>query len=268
MGRRAVIAAAVLGLVALVILALTRGDRAEAAAGPSTGPPAVALQEAGDAPAEGQAPGEAASQAAAGVEEPAPTGLTAQEAIDAFYADTRGPDQPLPFNHRFHSGELQIECLYCHKGTDVSQTGVMPPVEICMGCHRVAGSGLEPIEELRGYWESGTPIQWEWIYKLPEYVQFNHAAHVRNNVDCTECHGPVKEMDRLYQWSPLTMGWCLECHRDAPTETDVATDYLLTQRFPPPPMPEGRQPKGLYPVQIDSEYGAWRGPIDCLACHY
>jgi hypothetical protein len=64
------------------------------------------------------------------------------------------------------------------------------------------------------------------------------------------------------------MGWCLECHREEPAETDVATDHTLTERYPPPPIPEGRERKGLYPVQISSEYGASRGPIDCLACHY
>ncbi len=118
-------------------------------------------------------------------------GLTAQEAITAFHADTRGPDQPIPFNHRFHSGELQIQCLYCHTGTDRSQTGIMPSLEICMGCHRIAGSGLEPVEDLRGRWEREETVQWEWVYKLPEFVQFNHAPHLRNGVECEECHGPV-----------------------------------------------------------------------------
>lgn len=195
-------------------------------------------------------------------------GLTAQEAITAFHADTRGPDQPIPFNHRFHSGELEIDCLYCHTGTDRSQTGIMPPLEICMGCHRIAGGGLDPVEELRGRWERGEPVSWEWVYKLPEFVQFNHAPHLRNGVECEECHGPVEETDRIYQWAPMTMGWCLECHREEPAETDVATDHALTERYPPPPIPEGRERKGLYPVQISSEYGASRGPIDCLACHY
>jgi hypothetical protein len=199
MGRRTVIAAAMLGLVALGTLALTRGDRAEAAAYPSAR--RVASQDTGDAPAEEGSSG----QAAAG--QPAAAEFTAQQAIDAFYAAARGPDQPLPFNHRFHSGELQIDCLYCHTGTDVSQTGVMPPLELCIGCHRVAGSGLEPVEALRGMWDTGAAVEWDWVYKLPEFVQFNHAPHLRNGVECEECHGPVKEeMDRIYQWSPLTMG--------------------------------------------------------------
>jgi hypothetical protein len=68
----------------------------------------------------------------------------------------------------------------------VSQTGVMPPLEICMGCHRVAGSGLEPVEALRGMWDTGATIEWDWVYKLPEFVQFNHAPHLRNGVECEE----------------------------------------------------------------------------------
>ncbi len=255
MGRRTAIAAASLGLALLGTAALMRGDRAQARVQDTAPAGSPGLQEAG--PAEGEVAPAAAAE------------FTAQQAIDAFRAARLGPDQPLPFNHRFHSGELQIDCLYCHTGTDRSQTGVMPPVEICMGCHRVAGSGLEPVEALRGFWDRQTPIEWDWVYKLPEFVQFNHAPHVRNGVECEECHGPVKEeMDRIYQWAPLTMGWCLDCHRKPPAETDVATDYALSQRYPPPPMPTGRQPKGLYPVRISSEFGASRGPIDCLACHY
>jgi hypothetical protein len=263
MGRRTVIAAAMLGLVALGTLALTRGDRAEAAAYSFSRQVDSASQDTAEAPA-GEGP---SGQAAAGQATAAE--FTAQQAIDAFYAAARGPDQPLPFNHRFHSGELQIDCLYCHTGTDVSQTGVMPPLEICMGCHRVAGSGLEPIEALRGMWDAGAVVEWDWVYKLPEFVQFNHEPHLRNAVECEECHGPVEEeMDRIYQWAPLTMGWCLECHREPPAETDVATDHVLSERYPPPEMPVGRQLKGLYPIRIDSEFGASRGPIDCLACHY
>lgn len=217
----------------------------------------------------GQAPSGVAAEAGQYSEEAQVTEQPAQwVAIDAHNNATRGPRQPIPFSHRFHSTDLQIDCWYCHIGTESSPTGVMPALEVCMGCHRIAGSGLPPVEELRGYWARGEQVPWKWVNKLPDHVQFSHQPHVRSGIDCTECHGPVEEMDRVYQWASLRMGWCLECHRQEPAETDVATDYLLTERFPPPTPPEGNQPHSLYPYSIDSEYGAARGPIDCAACHY
>jgi hypothetical protein len=192
----------------------------------------------------------------------------AEEAILAHDTASLGPQQPLPFNHAFHTTELQMSCEYCHQGTDRSKVAVMPALSVCIGCHRVVGSGLQPIQELRAYWERGEPVPWERVYKLPEFAQFYHAPHLRNGVECAECHGPVDEMARIYQWSSLRMGWCLECHRGAPEETDVATDYMLNQQFEHPPMAEGRQPTGLYPYAISEEYGVSRGPIDCYACHY
>ena len=136
-----------------------------------------------------------------------------------------------------------------------------------MGCHRIAGTGLPPVEELRGYESRGEPIEWEWVYKLPEFVQFSHKAHLRN-LECQDCHGPVEEMDRVYQWAPLTMGWCLECHRQPPSEGDVATDHTLARDNPPPRAPAPRQPEGFYPRDIDTDYGRTRAPTDCAACHY
>jgi hypothetical protein len=188
-------------------------------------------------------------------------------AIEAHNNATRGPRQPIPFNHRFHYTDLQIDCWYCHTGTESSVAGIIPPIEVCMGCHRIAGSGLPPVEELRGYSARGENIPWEWVNKLPDHVQFNHQPHVRSAIECAECHGPVEEMDRVYQWNSFRMGFCLECHRQPAAETDVATDYLLSL-FPPPPTPEGLQEHSLYPYAIDSQYGATRGPIDCASCHF
>lgn len=209
---------------------------------------------------------------AAQAEEPTgQTGQTAQQAIVDHNTSARGPRQPIPFSHRFHATELRIDCQYCHTGIERTQTGTLPPLDVCMGCHRVAGSGLDPIDELRTFWERNEPVAWEWVYKLPEFVQFTHRPHLRAGVECQECHGPVEEMDRVYQWAPLTMGWCLECHRSEPAETDVGTDAALTRAEGVPPALPGadeRQEESLYPRSIDTEYGAWRGPIDCLACHY
>lgn len=230
-------------------------------------PPGIIAQETGEeeAPQEPAArpPDSPESAEGAPYEE-----MTAQEAIRAHEEAGRGPRQPIPFSHRFHVSQLQIDCMYCHLGTEVSVTGVVPSLEVCMGCHRVAGSGLEPVEELRGYWERGEQVPWEWVYKLPEFVQFTHRPHLRNQIPCETCHGQVAEMDRVYQATPLTMGWCLDCHRAPPQETDVATDHLLVADASLPDAPRERQPESLYPTTIDVGYGEYRGPDDCFVCHY
>jgi len=197
-----------------------------------------------------------------------PTGQTADEAIAAHMNATEGPEQPIPFNHRFHSQELLMQCEYCHGGTDQSAIAVIPPVDLCMGCHRIVGATLEPIQRLRGYYESREPVPWERVYKLPDFVQFPHRAHIRSQIQCEECHGKVEEMARVYKYSSLKMGWCLDCHWAPGEDTDVATDRLLSEEYPAPPTPAGRQPVGLYPRRLDEQYGANRGPIDCTACHY
>lgn len=197
-----------------------------------------------------------------------PSGLSAQEAIEAHASAADGPEQPIPFNHRFHVRDIGMQCAYCHTGTESSPVAVIPPVQLCMGCHLIVGAQLEPIQELRGYWERDEPVPWERVYKVPDFVQFPHEAHVRNEISCTECHGAVEDMDRISQATSLRMGWCLECHMGEGQESDYATDRLLTAQFPPPQPPEGRQPVGLYPRAIDQKYAATRGPIDCTACHY
>jgi len=197
-----------------------------------------------------------------------PTGQTADEAIAAHETATEGPEQPIPFNHRFHTQELQMQCDYCHGSSDQTAIAVMPAVDLCMGCHRIVGANLEPIQRLRGFYDQGQPVPWERVYKVPEFVQFPHRAHIRSQVECEECHGKVEEMDRVYKYTSLKMGWCLDCHWAAGEDTDVATDRLLIERYPPPETPDERQPIGLYPRRLDQQYGANRGPIDCFACHY
>ncbi len=190
------------------------------------------------------------------------------QAIYAHDDATEGPRQPIPFNHRFHAGDLQIDCMYCHTGTELSVSGVVPAMEICMGCHQLAGTGLDPIERMRTMYANGEPVQWQWVNKLPEFVQFSHRAHLRNDLECAECHGPVVEMDRVYQWASFKMGWCLECHRSEPESTDVATTHILSQSFEPIAEPGELQELSYYPKAIDTDYGKFRAPTDCAACHY
>jgi hypothetical protein len=176
-----------------------------------------------------------------------------------------GPAQPIFFSHRRHAGVHEIECLYCHSNTDISQVAPMPSVDLCLGCHRVVKAASTEIQRLRGYQQNGEPIPWERIYKLADFAQFNHGRHVRAEVECEECHGKVDETDVLYKWAPLTMGWCLECHREpADDETKLAAAERNAEEFGDPE----RESHGLYPRSIDSWYGVTKGPIDCSACHY
>ncbi|MFV1986144.1 MAG: cytochrome c3 family protein [Gemmatimonadota bacterium] len=190
------------------------------------------------------------------------------KAIFAHDDADKGPRQPIPFNHRFHTGDLQIDCMYCHTGTERSVSGVVPAMEVCMGCHLVAGTGLDPVEQMRTMYANGEPVEWKWVNKLPEFTQFSHRAHLRNDLECAECHGPVEEMDRVYQWASFKMGWCLSCHRSEPKSTDVTTDHIISQSVQRISEPGELQEMSFYPKAIDSDYGKFRGPTDCTACHY
>lgn len=213
----------------------------------------------------GEAPGTARAQDAGST---ADTLTPAERAIRQHRQAPRGKSQPLPFSHRFHVSEIQIECQYCHTGTESQAMATMPSVELCMGCHQTVGGGLAPIDSLRSYASRGQTIPWERVYKVPEFVQFSHRAHLRNAIQCEDCHGPVGEMDRLYKAQRLTMGWCLDCHRQEPRPGDVATTAKLIRQADIPETPSGRQPVGLYPRAISSGYGAQRAPDDCATCHY
>jgi len=153
-----------------------------------------------------------------------------------------GPRQPIPFSHAHHAGLYEIECLYCHTGTDRSAVAGMPSVELCMGCHAnfpQEYDQLEGIQILKEHWERGEPVQWEQIHRVPEHVQFRHNRHVQAGVDCNTCHGsaeqPVEKMDKLYlvpdtKWwayglptQKLEMGWCIKCHRQNGASQDCLT---------------------------------------------
>ena len=177
----------------------------------------------------------------------------------------RGPAQPIFFSHRRHAGVYEIDCLYCHSNADKSTWAAMPPIELCLGCHRVVRAASSEIQKLRGYQERGEAIPWERIYWVSDFVQFNHGRHIRAEVECEECHGKVEEHDVIYKWAPLTMGWCLECHKkpqedEAKLAAAARNAAIFGER--------GRESHGLYPRSIDSDYGVLSGPIDCAACHY
>src|SRR5687768_5680633 len=121
--------------------------------------------------------------------------------------------QPVEFDHRHHVDDDGITCLYCHYEAERSPHAGVPPASLCMGCHAQVWSSSPLLEKVRRSYYGGTPIAWRRVYDLPDFVYFDHSAHVSNGVACSSCHGGVETMGRVFRVEPLTMGWCLDCHR-------------------------------------------------------
>lgn len=124
------------------------------------------------------------------------------------------PKQPIVYSHRVHARNLGLDCRYCHANVEVSSVASVPPMQTCMNCHSVVAASSLKLAPLRDAWESGARVEWTRVNKLPDYVYFDHSVHLGAGVGCVECHGRIDEMDQVEQMKPLSMGWCLECHRD------------------------------------------------------
>jgi cytochrome c7-like protein len=127
------------------------------------------------------------------------------------------PIQPVPFSHRQHAGQLGIDCRYCHANVERSFEAMVPSTQTCWGCHnlvRTESARLAPVKES---WESGRPIPWVRVHNLPDHAFFDHQVHIAAGVGCVSCHGRIDRMEVVTQAQPLSMGWCLDCHR-APNE--------------------------------------------------
>jgi len=191
------------------------------------------------------------------------------------------PIQPIAFSHKIHAGENQINCQYCHSSAKHSKHSGIPSVNVCMNCHKNIAE-VAPTTVMEGYttadmnkeiqkiydaagWDTETrtytgeekPIKWVRIHNLPDFAYYNHAQHVTaGGLACQKCHGPVEEMTEMYQFSPLTMGWCINCHRE--TKVDLAgNDYYQDIHN-----------------QLAKKYGvdqvtvAQLGGLECGKCHY
>lgn len=124
------------------------------------------------------------------------------------------PEQPIPYSHRLHAGELNIDCKFCHTYARRSRSAGIPALEQCMACHTTIAVAKPNIQELAKAYEDKKPIEWVKVHDLPDFVFFNHKRHVQAGFECQECHGKVEDMEVLYREAPLTMGWCVNCHRD------------------------------------------------------
>lgn len=145
-------------------------------------------------------------------------------------AADKSPQQPLAFMHTVHVQQNSIPCAYCHFSTSISQEAGIPSVGTCMGCHRfVRGTGPDfqnEITKLMGFAADSIAIPWLRVHSVPEFVRFTHKPHARAGVDCAECHGDVGAMVQVERVAPLTMGWCLKCHRDQGAPDDCATCHF------------------------------------------
>jgi hypothetical protein len=122
--------------------------------------------------------------------------------------------QPVPFRHDLHAGQLSIDCRYCHSTVERAADAGMPSAQTCMSCHSQVWVGASVLEPVRSSFALGQPIRWTSVHRLPDHAYFHHAAHVTKGVACETCHGRVDQMPRTVKAQTLSMGWCLDCHRD------------------------------------------------------
>lgn len=141
-------------------------------------------------------------------------------------------NQPVPFSHQHHAWELGIDCRYCHTSVEKSSFAGLPSTETCMSCHSQIWTNSPLLEPVRTSYETGRPLVWNKVNKVPEFVYFNHSIHVARGVNCNTCHGPVTQMHITWKGNSFQMAWCLQCHR-APERylyKDAGTDLSPRQQ--------------------------------------
>lgn len=166
------------------------------------------------------------------------------------------PKQPVPYSHALHVGEMGLDCRYCHNVVDRSPKAAVPPAATCMNCHQSVLPKSEKLTPVRQAFFENVPVHWVRVTDLPDYVYFNHSAHVTRGIGCESCHGRIDRMVTVYQAAPLTMSWCLGCHRNPePNLRDPAN--VTVMGYKPAP---GEGAKVKKELQINP-------PTDCSTCH-
>jgi hypothetical protein len=167
--------------------------------------------------------------------------------------------QPVPFYHTHHVGGMGIDCRYCHTSVAKSATAGIPPTKTCMNCHSQIFNQSPTLEPVRASWRTGAPIEWVKVHDLPDFVYFDHSAHVNKGVGCTTCHGPVDRMAYVWQENSLLMEWCLECHRAPEKYLRPKSEVYSTAWRPPADQLElGRRLRAEYDVEPQ---------VTCSTCH-
>ena len=169
------------------------------------------------------------------------------------------PEQPVAFSHALHAGELGLDCRYCHNTVERAARAAIPPTQTCMNCHERIKTESEALAPVLRSFAEGTPIPWRRVHDLPDYVYFDHSAHVTRGVGCVTCHGRIDTMKRVRQEQPLSMAWCVECHRD-PAPHLRPPEFVTAMDWEPPDDPRAfgealAEQRDLHPS------------TDCSTCH-
>jgi hypothetical protein len=184
-------------------------------------------------------------------------------------------EQPAPFSHKHHVGQLGIDCRYCHTSVEKSHFAGIPPTQTCMNCHQQMWTGSDMLGVIRDNYAKDKPVDWKKVHNLPHYVYFNHSIHVAKGVGCQSCHGQLNEMHLTFQTKTLLMEWCLSCHREPekhlrPKEQiysmtwspdQPTTDPITGKEYPTNQAELGKQLKDEYHVR-DAKY-----LTSCSMCH-
>jgi len=168
-------------------------------------------------------------------------------------------EQPVPFSHAHHVGGLGIDCRYCHTSVEESRFAGIPPTATCMNCHSQIWSDSDMLEPVRASFREDESLVWWRVHDLPDFVYFDHSAHVNKGVGCTTCHGPVDRRPLVWQESTLLMEWCLECHRE-PERFVRPQGEVFSVAWQPPEdqLKQGRELVGLYDIHPRTS---------CSTCH-
>jgi hypothetical protein len=169
------------------------------------------------------------------------------------------PIQPVPYSHRLHAGELGIDCRYCHASVELSPVANIPPTSACMNCHKLVKRDSELLAPIRDSAASGRPMRWTRVHKLPDFAYFEHRSHIAAGVACVTCHGRIDEMEVVTQMQPLSMSWCLDCHRN-PTQNRRPVSEVTNMKWAPP-----KNAAALY-ASLEREHPV-HPPTDCSGCH-
>jgi len=173
------------------------------------------------------------------------------------------PKQPVNYSHAIHAGQLGIDCRYCHTDVEKSGQANIPPTETCMACHSKIGLNKGSLELIRKSWNDKAPIEWVKVHRLPDFVYFNHSAHVERGVGCISCHGRIDQMEVVTHVKPLSMAWCLECHRN-PEPNLRPLDQITSMTWQP--SDAGNETAESLGKTLRSKYKL-NPSTDCSTCH-